>query len=304
MSLKIDMLAINNCMICNSGDLKHIGNKKTMNKHSDINFSICQCQSCGHWLTNPMPQQEFLNGLYSENSAHLLTEGWAEKTKNENNKGLKRNSSNWVVDFLSEYPAGNFLEIGSGNGALIRKLREMGWNSYGIDLGNYAKDLNVFNSQSNLPKNLPFDCIVFQDVLEHVSDPMEVISSYASYLAPNALLFMAVPWSESKGARTQKTDWIMVQPMAHLHYFSKNSATRMLEACGFEIIKCTTINIYFRNYFKSLLLNSIHFISRLLRPWKWKVAHEKIDNLIMLIKLFPGDQEGDQLHLVARLKEH
>jgi len=303
MNINDDFIENNNCIICSSKNLRFIGEKSKAQNISKITCQIFECLNCNHWFTDPMPKQQLLDRLYSENSEYVISENWVQNTKNNNNPNISAPDTHWIVSYLSKYSPGNYLEIGPGSGVLFRKMRELGWNCFAIDLGSYAEGSNVFSSPEHLPPNILYDVIVFQDVLEHVSNPNASLLIYSKYLIPGSLLFMTVPWSESKSAQNQKTNWDMVDPLGHLHYFSKSSAETFLSAAGFEIIQRRTINIYFQSYFKCLALEFFHMITRVLRPWKWHKLNGTIESLKFFLQFFPGDPDGDQLYVIAKKRD-
>ena len=248
-----------------------------------------------------MPKAELLTLLYSESSLSVIGENWASKVESNNLNETITSNSNWIVENLSQVKPGNFLEVGSGDGSLLRKMGKLGWNSFGVDLGSYAGGFQVVSSINQLPNSILFDVIVFQDVLEHVSDPSYELSNYADHLRTGALLFMAVPWSESKSAQFGKAHWDMVLPLGHLHYFSKKSAKILLESKNFEVLAMDTVNSQGSSLTqaKSLIRSVLKVLSRILRPSKWKDLRNRISRMIMLTRCFP-DHDGDQLYIKAK----
>lgn len=288
------------CLICSSKNLEKIGEKSKSQKESKVISQIFKCIDCNHWFTDPMPKQQFLDKLYREKSEYVISENWIQNTIVNNNSSISAPDTHWIVSYLTKSPPGNYLEIGSGSGLLLRKMRELGWNCYAIDLGTYADGFNVFKTPEALPQSICFDVIVFQDVLEHVSNPINSLILYSKYLHSDSLLFMTVPWCESKSAQNQKMAWDMIDPLGHLHYFSKKSVEKLLSATDFKIIEYRTVNIYFNSYFKSVFVELFHLFSRILRPWKWVKIQDTLKTLKFLLKFFPGDPDGDQLYVIAK----
>jgi hypothetical protein len=168
-------------------------------------------------------------------------------------------------------------------------------------LGNYAGGFQVFSSISQLPGSVLYDAIVFQDVLEHVSDPSHELSQYADRVRTGAILLMTVPWSESKRARFRKAHWDMVRPLGHLHYFSKQSAKKLLESKNFEVLSMETVSTDGSPLYQAGLLfrSVLKVLTRLLRPSKWKDLRNSINSMVTLAACFP-DNAGDQLYIKAR----
>jgi hypothetical protein len=248
-----------------------------------------------------MPKAELLAKLYFESSLFVLGEKWASGIETNNRNRTLAPDKDWIVHALSQVKAGNLLEVGPGDGSLLRKMRQLGWNSYGIDLGKYASGFQIVSSISQLPDLTLFDVIVFRDVLEHVSNPTYELSKYTDRVRVGATLFMTVPWSESKRARVCLTQWDMVRPIGHLHYFSKQSAKLILDANKFEVFSMETVKSCGSTLDQANTL--LHAISRVasgvFQPKRWEDMYNRINQVIMLARCFP-DNVGDQLYVRAK----
>lgn len=288
------------CPICDSASSVAIGTSRSIHPQSNLEVTIVACLNCGHWYTDPMPSDRLLNALYSQSSLYVLGENWAAAVEARNTDESLALESYWVVKSLARMKPGNLLEIGCGDGSLLRRMRLLGWNAYGVDPGSYSAGFQTVSSASQLPKQILFDAIVLQDVLEHVSDPLTALSEFLEFLAPNAVLLMAVPWSESKLARINKVQWCMVRPLGHLHYYSRKSAELLLNKLKFVVIASNSVNIY-GNYWKDFLHATLSFSYGLVSPSRWTSLRARSSRLAKLITQFPGDLAGDQLCVLARL---
>jgi hypothetical protein len=299
--LASDFIQYKTCPICDSSLIERIGNEATIHPRSRFNVALMLCLNCEHWYTDPMPTPRLLASLYGESSLSVLGESWSEAVEISNADTSISRDSHWVVESLRKTEPGNFLEIGPGDGSLLRKMRALGWNSFGVDLGDYAKGFQVVSSPEQLPSSILFDAIIFQDVLEHVSNPYDVLRDYLPYLSSKAVLLMAVPWSESKRARRFRTSWEMVRPLGHLHYFSKSSARAVLESNGFEPLRFQIVNIY-GSYFKSLVMSLAKLAYCIMRPSRWNTVNLRVRRVVGHVSIFPGDPIGDQLYVMAQRK--
>lgn len=296
---KSDFISIDQCPACNSRKIENLGSRKTIHPQSSFSVSLIRCLSCEHWSTNPLPTAQLLTTLYSESSLSVLGEGWSEHITSLNEDDSIAPDNDWVVKGLLDTPPGNFLEIGPGDGSLLRKMRALGWNAFGVDLGEYAKGFQVVSSPDQLPDSIKFDVIVFKDVLEHVSTPKIILNSYLPNLTSDAKLFIGVPWSESKRAQTLQVSWEMVRPLGHLHYFSKQSIKTILKEVNFNVITTSTENIY-GSYPRSLARSLASLAAALVFPSRWNTADKKLKRIIEELSIFPGDPAGDQLHIKAQ----
>jgi SAM-dependent methyltransferase len=155
------------------------------------------------------------------------------------------------------------LEIGTGNGAFLRHLREAGFHSVeGIEPSRQAADraddtirplirIGMFQAAEFAPNSISLlSC--FQTI-EHVDDPRGLCSGAFDLLRPNGALFLIAHDYESWVTRVlgEKSPIFDIE---HLQLFSKDSLRYMLAACGFKDIRIGTIrNRYPLSYWMKLL---------------------------------------------------
>lgn len=223
-------LIIQNCPICNNSS-KSIGVTKTINPVSDKRPELRCCKSCGHWWHSPVPRQEDLNKMYDSASAFVVSEGAKESYQR---KTVADGFHHYVLSHTAN-ASGNYLEIGPGGGALLRCFRKKNYTCYGVDPGNWIDDPSIVNSLDDLPPLLRYDVFVLQDVLEHILDPVGLMKRLKEISRKNSVFFCSFPCNDSRPARKYKEKWCMVRPYGHLHYFSLDSAKKMLSLAGLTI---------------------------------------------------------------------
>ncbi|MBI4911446.1 MAG: class I SAM-dependent methyltransferase [Acidobacteria bacterium] len=88
-----------------------------------------------------------------------------------------------------------------------------------------------------------FDCISFNDVLEHLPDPWGVLSLVRPKLSPGGVLFACIPnvlHHSVLGDLLFEGDWRYraegVLDQTHLRFFTRRSMVRMMEESGFQVI--------------------------------------------------------------------
>jgi SAM-dependent methyltransferase len=79
----------------------------------------------------------------------------------------------------------------------------------------------------------PFDVVSMNDVIEHVTDPQEMLRRAAAMLRPGGILYLVTPDVCSLSARILRGRWWGFRP-AHLYYFSVATLGQMLERAGLE----------------------------------------------------------------------
>jgi len=109
-----------------------------------------------------------------------------------------------------------------------------------------------------------FDCIVFNDVLEHMIEPEQSLVDSIKLLSTDGIIITSIPnvryYSNLKNLLFHK-DWNYqdegILDKTHLRFYTKKSMIRMFDNCGYAIIKTEGINPL--KSLKFLILNLILF---------------------------------------------
>lgn len=100
-----------------------------------------------------------------------------------------------------------------------------------------------------LPEQVdPFDLICFNDVLEHVLDPWEVLRATHRFLTPGGKVMASIPniqyapvlWDLARGNFTYTEAGILDR--THLRFFTRRSMIAMFEGTGFTVASIDGIN--------------------------------------------------------------
>lgn len=144
---------------------------------------------------------------------------------------------------------GKLLEIGVGRGKRLIELRRNGWKDlYGIELVPHAAEqakaegfsVECGSVEDILPDHYPdnfFDVIITSMVLEHLSNPFEVIKQISVKLKPGGQFLFSTVCRDSLDAKMYGVFWGGFDFPRHLVYFKKED---LLEAIkdDFENLKC------------------------------------------------------------------
>ena len=121
----------------------------------------------------------------------------------------------------------------------------------------------VFDDTIEMLATKQFDCIFFNDVLEHLSQPDEALRIAKKYLLPDGCVIASIPNIRYYPVilsllRYKDFEYVDagVMDKTHLRFFTKKSMVRLFEEQGYEIQVIEGIN---RNHFKFLSL--INFFS-------------------------------------------
>ncbi len=149
---------------------------------------------------------------------------------------------------------GRLLDIGAGEGTLIKVANERGWEAEGTELSSVMikyirEDLGFTIHQGILEDiSLPaasFDAIVLNHVLEHVKNPKTTLEKVGELLRPDGLVRIEIPNLASLSShlkscqskmRLKKNPWKHYSTDHHFWFFTPVSLTRTLETAGLSLV--------------------------------------------------------------------
>lgn len=151
------------------------------------------------------------------------------------------------------------LDIGCGRGGFLELIKEKtGAETWGLELvpgitenGKVDKILigNVEKMISDIPDDY-FDCITFNDILEHLLQPGDILKMMSSKLTQNGIIVASIPnvrFSNNLYELLIKKDWeykdFGILDSTHIRFFTKISMKRMFEDAGYKITSLEGINV-------------------------------------------------------------
>lgn len=158
--------------------------------------------------------------------------------------------------WLSSARPGRLLDVGSGNGSFIARMRDGGWEVLGLEPdpvpARRAQELLgvpvvVGTDVDALARDgQSFDAITLGHVIEHVPEPVEMLRSCRALLKPGGRLVVVTPNVTSLGHRLFRRSWRGLEPPRHLHLFSTRTLVEVARRAGLRedrIIVRTTARI-------------------------------------------------------------
>lgn len=146
------------------------------------------------------------------------------------------------------------LDVGCGNGVLLRGFMERGWSVCGVDLSLWAKvsaeryGYKLFLGeleQADLGSD-SFDVVTSTSTLEHIAEPYKHVKEIVRILKPGGIgYFAGIPNYGSLSVRLNFSSFCNNQPPDHVNYFTGSSMRELF--CGTDIsdsIKKLTIRSY------------------------------------------------------------
>src|SRR5439155_20250782 len=107
-----------------------------------------------------------------------------------------------ILRWLGEGRGRRLLDVGAADALLSRQLTERRWRVTAIEVDPALAQAGAPHCErmitANLDRDIPllersFDAIVYADVLEHLADPLRVLSELDRNLAPDGFVIVSVP---------------------------------------------------------------------------------------------------------------
>lgn len=145
------------------------------------------------------------------------------------------------------------LDVGCNTGFMARRLKEKKVTCDGIDINDdalaIAKQFCRKVYKRDLYKGIlsidpeKYDYIIFADLLEHVPRPDLILQDSQQYLKQNGKLLISMPNVARAEVRLSlligKFEYTNggILSQDHLRFFTRKSATRMIEDCGYTVVQ-------------------------------------------------------------------
>ena len=183
---------------------------------------------------------EFYDDTYFNNQREV---GYGDYVGSET---VLRREFKETVRFLSKFvPAkSRLLELGTAYGFFLLEAKEQ-FDCVGVEVSAAASqaarerglDVRTGIFDDAMAKELgPVDAVVMLDVIEHLTDPLDVVQRIHDSLAPGGHLVVTTGDFGSLFGRITGKKWRLMTPHEHLYFFTEGSLRKMLEREGFEIV--------------------------------------------------------------------
>jgi len=181
-------------------------------------FSVVRCASCDVAWTHPRPidMDRYYPPRYRRyvpvvSAALSLLYRWRV--------------SNWCSACGKP---GKAIEIGCGDGVMLKALRARGWQVRGTErtdaMAAIARERHGI--QVDVPPNGPvagkdaFDLVILFQVLEHLPDPLAALHEARGFLTPHGRIVVGVPNYSSWQSRFGRDGWLHLDVPRHLVHFT------------------------------------------------------------------------------------
>jgi SAM-dependent methyltransferase len=186
-----------------------------------------RCPNCGVSTTSPWPSDEQLGAAYAQ---------WYRPTSGRfsgiGDKLLRRTRSALADRLHRILPPGPVLDVGAGDGTLVRAFVRHGREAVGLEP--HASGPHIRNAEVEDVEG-KWSAVIFWHSLEHLRSPGRALSHAAALLSPGGTLVIAVPNAASVQARVFGDRWLALDLPRHLVHLNPPALLSKIEALGLRV---------------------------------------------------------------------
>ncbi len=245
-------------------------------------FTLDSCSVCRCLFLNPMPGEEEIAGFYPN-------QYWWSGARSGLLKKLeavyRRRALRGHVSFISKAAANrtglDLLDVGCGSASLLGLMKQRGFRVMGVDFSSeaaaVAKTENgvhviVGSLEDAALPDRSFDIVTLFHVMEHVTNPRDVLKEVARILKPEGSVVLQVPNIDSWQFGMFGAQWYGLDIPRHVIDYSKDAMLRLLADAGFITHRIRHFNLRDNApAFVSSLFPSLDPVSRAVRHRKHNV---------------------------------
>jgi 2-polyprenyl-3-methyl-5-hydroxy-6-metoxy-1,4-benzoquinol methylase len=215
-------------------------------------FTLKRCSGCNLVYINPRPDEKTLNDAYSSREASLIVNFAKQKINKDAKHGLDVLVAKRFIKQLDEIvpikPDTKILDVGCSFGMFLFRARALKtFQAMGVDVSqpfvDYArKELGLENiflgrlQEWNIPAKT-IDVVRLWHVLEHLTDPIAMLSEIKRILKDDGIFILQVPCYRNVIAKIFRSHWVFYSVPVHLYHFTPETIAKILTKAGFDVIK-------------------------------------------------------------------
>jgi SAM-dependent methyltransferase len=315
------------CLTCGSGSHQLYPALSDDLYNAPGTWTVVRCSNpvCRLVWLDPAPHPDSLIELYKDYFTHggeADWRGWKSRLRSAHQAtedcllapfGIAAERRRAKAMFLTGDPPATLLDVGCGDGALLKTMSDRGWTVTGIDFDAAAVagirerlglEAHVGTALSMVASGRKFDVVAASHVIEHVSDPVRFLADCAQLLKRGGRVIVRTPNADSIGHSLFGRSWRGLEPPRHLFVFTRPSLIACGGKAGLKAESCVTTDAN-----AGPILAISHFLRRYGRyrlDWlsklqilKWMVISPAYA-LRARLSMWRDDASGEELHAIFR----
>ena len=225
---------------------------------------------CNCVFNNPILKDEFYKDIYKVGAYKDYVKNLTEKGKKIRISHTEKRKYSQINSYFETKKKLSLLDVGCGTGTLMSLFNKSRWTTLGIEPSKYSyliaknKKLNVENIffEEFVSKN-KCDAITLFGVLEHVTNPFEILEQATSYLKKGGLIVFETPSADSLIMKYIKSGYKLnkiyrfIESARHLTFFSAMGVELICKKLKLKILYKETNGLDIQTIFNDRRNNNI-----------------------------------------------
>jgi SAM-dependent methyltransferase len=224
-----------------------------LNEYSGQTVRLVRCDACGFSQPEKLPTlPRFFDRMYDQR----WSEEWVE---HEFEAGYKDFIFRTILRELDrrvpERPR-RLLDVGAHAGRFMHLAQHAGWEVEGIELNprtaacaarRTGAPVHHVNARTLVAAGVRFRAITLTDVLEHIPEPVTMLTTIARLLEPGGAIAVKVPCGRSQWHKERLLSAVipsrrisLADNLVHVNHFTPRSLTMALKRAGFQDVQVRT----------------------------------------------------------------
>lgn len=205
--------------------------------------NMMNCEACGFI---------FANNTTDSSSPDLYEENWSQTEVHPTfiySQGQYKVRNEWKLQSLlnrleSFRQTNRLLDVGCSAAFFLKLARDRKWEVQGVEVSDFGvkftrDELKIpvfqgFLQDAHFPDE-SFDAVFSSHVIEHVSDPVNLLKEMKRILRPGGALITVLPTQFSAPCHRFFGKWTGEGPPRHVSYFTKRLFEKSLKNLGFSV---------------------------------------------------------------------
>lgn len=213
---------------------------------------VYRCSSCGHFLSvHDMDLSRLYAGDYvtsNYTNEQGLKQAFERIISLDESRSDNRGRVKRILEFAAEYYGDHkirqehlsVLDIGSGLCVFLYAMKQAGWEGTALDpdpravkhAGSVVGVKAIQGDFMRLEPSQRYDLITFNKVLEHVGDPVAMLSRSRQFVKEKGIVYVEVPDGELAWKDGPEREEFAID---HPHIFSLSSLSVLATRAGFSV---------------------------------------------------------------------